>query len=92
MLIGRGQHGTESIAQQYIETGRPTIHPSPIHLSLRGGCNVTLSFFESLRASGNNKMALNFQHGERDAVQEVDEIGREIAASRESEVSQTTAI
>ncbi|WP_158242630.1 MULTISPECIES: hypothetical protein [unclassified Pseudomonas] len=53
---------------------------------------MTLSFFESLRASGNNQMALNFQHGERDAVQEVDEIGREIAASRESEVSQTTAI
>jgi hypothetical protein len=37
-------------------------------------------------------VALNFQYSERDAVQEVDEIGREIAASRESEVSQTAAI
>jgi hypothetical protein len=69
-----------------------TNHPFPIHSSLCVGCNVILSFLESLRAAGVDHVALNFQFGERDAVQEVDEIGREIAASRVSAVSQTAAI
>jgi len=80
------------IAEQNIETAPRTFHSYPAHLSLRAGCNVILYFLESLRAAGVNHVALNFQYGKRYAVQEGDETGREIAASRESEVSQTFAI
>jgi hypothetical protein len=38
------------------------------------------------------RRGLNFPYGERDGAQVVDEIGREIAATRQSGVSQTAVI
>jgi luciferase-type oxidoreductase len=59
-------------------TEDPDHPPVPIHLGFRGGRNVVLSFFQSLRDIGVNHVILNLKYGARDAGEVLEEIGREI--------------